>query len=127
MSEKVDEIGPGVTTTASSDHKTGEVEDVALRAKDDDFEVFKKGVDGVEFRLVGWPRASIIFLKILFATGVLSIPTAMYSLGSVGGALSVIGWGALNTCKLTTAPTRLKRWTTLSLLRHCNRPRQLSQ
>lgn len=33
----------------------------------------------------------------MFATGVLTIPTAMYSLGAVGGALSVIGWGALNT------------------------------
>lgn len=26
-------------------------------------EVFKKGVDGVDFRTVGWPRASVIFLK----------------------------------------------------------------
>lgn len=33
----------------------------------------------------------------MFATGVLSIPTALYSLGAVGGALSVVGWGALNT------------------------------
>lgn len=24
----------------------------------------------------------------------------MYSLGAVGGSLSVIGWGALNTCEL---------------------------
>ncbi|KAF2169842.1 hypothetical protein M409DRAFT_64837 [Zasmidium cellare ATCC 36951] len=59
-------------------------------------EVFRK--DGeVNFRTVGWPRASVIFLKIIFATGVLSIPTAMVSLGAVGGALNVIGWGALNT------------------------------
>lgn len=42
-------------------------------------------------------KATVIFLKVIFATGVLSIPTAMYSLGAVGGALSVIGWGALNT------------------------------
>lgn len=28
-----------------------------------DFEVFKKTKDGVDFRTVGWPRASIIFLK----------------------------------------------------------------
>lgn len=62
MSEKMDEIKPGATTTGS-DHKHGEVEDVQYRTKDDDFEVFKKGIDGVEFRLVGWPRASIIFLK----------------------------------------------------------------
>ncbi|RDW63845.1 hypothetical protein BP5796_10347 [Coleophoma crateriformis] len=68
-----------------------------LTGKTDDFEVFKKTKDGVDFRTVGWPRASIIFLKVQFALGVLSIPTAMYSLGALGGALSVIGWGALNT------------------------------
>jgi len=33
----------------------------------------------------------------MFATGVLSIPTAMYGLGAIGGSLSVLGWGALNT------------------------------
>lgn len=33
----------------------------------------------------------------MFATGVLSIPSSMASIGAVGGALSVIGWGALNT------------------------------
>jgi len=26
-------------------------------------EVFKKNIDGVHFRTVGWPRASVIFLK----------------------------------------------------------------
>ncbi|KAG0651591.1 Methyltryptophan resistance [Hyphodiscus hymeniophilus] len=60
-------------------------------------EVFKKTHEGVNFRTVGWPRASVIFLKVIFATGVLSIPTAMYSLGAVGGSLSVIGWGLVNT------------------------------
>lgn len=29
----------------------------------------------------------------------LSIPGAMYGLGAIGGSLSVIGWGALNTCE----------------------------
>ncbi|TVY42283.1 N amino acid transport system protein [Lachnellula occidentalis] len=60
-------------------------------------EVFKRTHDGVDFRTVGWKRATMIFLKIIFATGVLSIPSSMYSLGAVGGALSVVGWGALNT------------------------------
>ncbi|KAK6076788.1 N amino acid transport system protein 9 [Seiridium cupressi] len=60
-------------------------------------EVFQKNADGVDFRNVSWQRATIIFLKIIFATGVLSIPTAMYSLGAVGGALSVVGWQLLNT------------------------------
>jgi hypothetical protein len=82
----------------------------------DEFEVFKTGTDGVQFRLVGWVKASVIFLKrnnppnspfllsytltshqVIFATGVLSIPVAMYSLGAIGGSLSVIGWGSLNT------------------------------
>jgi hypothetical protein len=30
---------------------------------DDDYEVFKSTTDGVQFRLVGWVRASVIFLK----------------------------------------------------------------
>lgn len=34
-----------------------------VKGSDDDFEVFKLGTDGVQFRLVGWVRASVIFLK----------------------------------------------------------------
>jgi hypothetical protein len=63
----------------------------------EDFEVFKQTEDGVNFRTVGWPMATVIFLKTIFALGVLSIPAAMYTLGAVGGALSVIAWQALNT------------------------------
>jgi hypothetical protein len=44
------------------DHGVGDVED-AVYKNDDEFEVFKKHVDGVDFRLVGWLRASVIFLK----------------------------------------------------------------
>lgn len=98
MAEKIDGIHPAAPTSTGVDHAHGEVEDVVFDPNDDEFEVFKKNVDGVDFRLVGWPRASVIFLKVIFATGVLSIPTAMYGLGAVGGSLSVIGWGALNTC-----------------------------
>lgn len=76
---------------------TGVVED-ALDPLEEN-EVFKKTHEGVDFRTVKWPRASVIFLKVIFATGVLSIPSSMYSLGAIGGALSVIGWGALNTCE----------------------------
>ncbi|CAL3969469.1 unnamed protein product [Diplocarpon coronariae] len=80
---------------AQPDHAAGVVEpyDDPLEQN----EVFKKTTEGVDFRTVGWPRASVIFLKVIFATGVLSIPSAMYFLGSLGGAISVIGWGALNT------------------------------
>ncbi|KAH8884192.1 neutral amino acid permease [Thozetella sp. PMI_491] len=60
-------------------------------------EVFQKLTDGVDFRTVSWQRATVIFLKIIFATGVLSIPTAMYSLGAVGGAILILAFGALNT------------------------------
>lgn len=38
-----------------------------------------------------------VYPLVLFSTGVLSIPTAMYSLGALPGSLSIIGWGALNT------------------------------
>lgn len=30
----------------------------------EDYEVFKQTTDGVDFRTVGWPRASVIFLKV---------------------------------------------------------------
>jgi hypothetical protein len=94
MSEDKKEIEPIPRPSVTA----GDVEDVVFDPKaEDDFEIFKKTTDGVQFRLVGWPKASVIFLKVIFATGVLSIPTAMFGLGAVGGALSVIGWGALNT------------------------------
>ncbi|KAL1303196.1 hypothetical protein AAFC00_006618 [Neodothiora populina] len=76
---------------------SGEDPEKVIQGTLEDYEVFKQTADGVDFRTVGWPRASVIFLKIIFATGVLSIPTAMYSLGALGGALSVVGWTALNT------------------------------
>lgn len=65
-------------------------------ADNEEFEVFKTTA-GVNFRTVEWPRATVIFLKVIFAVGVLTIPTAMYDLGAVGGTLSVLGWGLLNT------------------------------
>lgn len=57
--EKPDEIA----ATTGSDHKTGEVEDVTYKNNDNEFEVFKKGHGVVEFRLVGWQKTSVIFLK----------------------------------------------------------------
>lgn len=77
-----------VTTTESNG--VGTFDDI------EDHEVFKRGAN-VDFRTVGWVQATIIMLKIIFATGVLSIPVAMSGLGAVGGALSVIAWGSLNT------------------------------
>jgi hypothetical protein len=50
--------------TANRDYGVGDVEDTNFDGKgDDEFEVFKKITDGVDFRLVGWLRASVIFLK----------------------------------------------------------------
>jgi hypothetical protein len=59
-------------------------------------EVFQITEDGVDFRTVTWPRAAIVFLKILFATGVLSVPPAMHTLGAAGGALVLIAVGCVN-------------------------------
>ncbi|KAE9981418.1 hypothetical protein EG327_006226 [Venturia inaequalis] len=60
-------------------------------------EVFAVGEDGVHFRTVGWIRAAMFFTKTTFATGVLSIPSALYTLGAVAGALFIAFWGAMNT------------------------------
>ncbi|KAH7041512.1 LOW QUALITY PROTEIN: transmembrane amino acid transporter [Microdochium trichocladiopsis] len=59
-------------------------------------EVFKTGVDGVEFRTVSWQRATIVFCKINFAMSILAIPEAFATLGSVGGSFSLIGFTSLN-------------------------------
>ncbi|KAJ5902793.1 hypothetical protein N7495_003321 [Penicillium taxi] len=64
---------------------------------EDQHEVFKRGESQVNFRTVSWIRASMIFLKFIFATGVLSIPSLMYELGAFPGAINVIGWTLLNT------------------------------
>lgn len=61
------------------------------------YEVFKKTDDGVSFRGVGWFKACIIFTKVLFATGVLSLPSSLFALGAVGGSFSILGWGLFNT------------------------------
>ncbi|KAL4896036.1 transmembrane amino acid transporter protein-domain-containing protein [Aspergillus ambiguus] len=67
-----------------------------LKAGDDRYEVFKKCDGQVDFRTVSWIRASAIFLKMLFATGILSIPSVMYDLGAFPGAINLIGWSAIN-------------------------------
>ncbi|KAJ5317889.1 hypothetical protein N7508_002397 [Penicillium antarcticum] len=91
MAPHADEIkeAPLYTDDPITDTQEAEVEDK--------FEVFKRGDGQVDFRTVSWIRASIIFLKIIFATGVLSIPSLMYQLGAFPGAISVVGWTLLNT------------------------------
>ncbi|RDW67535.1 hypothetical protein BP6252_08931 [Coleophoma cylindrospora] len=95
----MDEKRVSIDNKNAIDISTGNVEPF-FEGPDVDFEegqVFKQVKDGVNFRTVGWQKASVIFLKVIFATGVLNIPTAMYSLGAVGGTLSVVGWTLLNT------------------------------
>jgi hypothetical protein len=65
---------------------------------DDEREVFKKNADGVDFRTVMWQRAIVIFIKTQIATGVLRIPSVLFSLGAVGGGLCIVGFQALNCC-----------------------------
>ncbi|KAH8656574.1 transmembrane amino acid transporter protein-domain-containing protein [Tricladium varicosporioides] len=63
---------------------------------DDEREVFKANVDGVDYRTVTWQRAIIIFIKTQIAIGVLGIPSSLATLGAVGGGLCVVGFQALN-------------------------------
>ena len=83
-------------------HEKSEITPIPSRGTDSpepekgEQEVFQITENGVDFRTVTWPRAAIVFLKILFATGVLSIPPAMYEIGAAGGALVLLGFGLLN-------------------------------
>lgn len=61
-------------------------------------EVFQETSEGVNFRSVSWQRATVLFLKIQFAMSILAVPSALGTLGAVGGALSIVGWQTLNTC-----------------------------
>ncbi|TVY40842.1 N amino acid transport system protein [Lachnellula occidentalis] len=79
-----------ITTAATSDIGVG-------TTKYEETEVFATGTDGVEFRTVGWIRAAMFFTKMTFATGVLSVPSALYQLGAVAGAIFIVFWGAVNT------------------------------
>lgn len=106
--EKLD-ISPA---TPASDGGNASLKEAELESH----EVFQKDADGVDFRNVSWQRATIIFLKIIFATGVLSIPTAMHTLGAVGGAFSVVGWQLLNTCEETLNILASRVWLLTKLL-----------
>ena len=89
------EKDPGIQTGLNQSDSNQEP--VMHTSSDDEFEVFKTTGHGVDFRTVSWQRASILFLKILFATGVLSIPAAMYTLVAAPGALIILGFGLLYT------------------------------
>lgn len=88
--------------------------------------VFKPTEDGVDFRTVSWQRATVIFLKINFAMSILAVPGSLGTLGAVGGALSIVGWEALNTCKHSSAAENIyKKWLYADPNRHCDPDRRL--
>ena len=60
MADEKKDIQPIASSPARS-IQAGEVE--YAKPADDAFEVFKTHTDGVQFRLVGWVKASVIFLK----------------------------------------------------------------
>jgi hypothetical protein len=71
-----DSSSPGEKIDSYADNHDAELSKGDLSDENEKYEVFKKGAV-VDFRNVGWVRCSVIFLKVLFATGVLSIPSAM--------------------------------------------------
>ena len=90
---------PGITKDAIEAHSPSDIAVHDSEKLREEHEVFQKSTDGVDFRTVSWPRATIIFLKIQFAMSILAVPGALSALGAVGGALSIVGWEVLNTCE----------------------------
>jgi hypothetical protein len=64
---------------------------------EEDGEVFKKNVDGMEYRTVGWIKTFFLMFKVQFSLGILSIPAVFGPVGAVPGSLLIIGWGSFNT------------------------------
>lgn len=84
-------------------------------------EVFQETSEGVNFRTVSWQRATVLFLKIQFAMSILAVPSSLGALGAVGGALSIVGWQALNTCAFPHGLKVTSLWVIISLsLDICN-------
>ncbi|KAK5742128.1 hypothetical protein LTS12_024372 [Elasticomyces elasticus] len=86
----------------NSPFKSPSVNDVDIGTtqtlRQDEGEVFGATGEGhVDFRTVGWVRAAVFLIKQTFATGVLSMPSAMYYLGGATSAIFIIWWGVINT------------------------------
>ncbi|KAI0016439.1 transmembrane amino acid transporter [Xylariomycetidae sp. FL0641] len=95
MTDKSSEKGDAISPLPA--RSSGSIDAVKVGTSDDAFEIFKKQDGLTDFRSVSWIHASVIFLKLIFATGVLTIPSAMYVLGAFPGAVNVLGWQFLNT------------------------------
>jgi len=89
LSEKTDMVAPELSKVGVGT----DIEDGESR------EVFRTGVEGVEFRTVTWQRAVILFCKINFAMSILATPEALGSLGAAGGAITFASFICLNICK----------------------------
>lgn len=84
---------PPSITSAETDTGVG-----TISPKSEEAEVFGgDGGNAVKFRTVGWLAAAVFMIKMTFATGVLSIPAALYTLGAVAGSIFIVFWGVLNT------------------------------
>lgn len=96
--EKTATVGQDVIQSAGAWSSNDVVEGELEKVKEAN-EVFKQSEGGVQFRTMSWQRACVIFLKINFAMSILAVPGTLGTLGAVGGALSIVGWEALNTCE----------------------------
>ncbi|EOA91938.1 uncharacterized protein SETTUDRAFT_30431 [Exserohilum turcica Et28A] len=96
--EKTDDaIAPAAAGPTFPTHNSdSSLNDVKLEYENEG-EIFKRGEGIEDFRTVSWIHTSMILLKLTFATGVLTIPSAMYVLGSFPGAINVLGWQGINT------------------------------
>lgn len=100
MSSALDEKLTGTKSAVDSTRPVPSIGEGDVVSSDSgEHEVFRIDEGAVDFRTVTWQRLIIILLKVQIATGVLSIPSALGSLGAVPGALIIVGWQALNTCK----------------------------
>lgn len=99
MSSVPDEKLTGTKSVNDSAVPVASISEGVVSSDSDEQEVFRTEEGAVNFRTVTWQRLIIILLKVQIATGVLSIPSALGSLGAVPGALIIVGWQALNTCK----------------------------
>lgn len=91
-SEKV----PKGIDSASTHSPTPSVTEGTVHPIHGEKEVFSGGEGEVNFRNVSWQRAAIFMLKMTFATGVLSLPASLNSLGGVAGAIFIVFWGVVN-------------------------------
>ncbi|KAK7757944.1 hypothetical protein SLS62_000322 [Diatrype stigma] len=83
------EMGADSQMAADENPKLGEVLE--------DNEVFQSGAGQADFRALGWMRTAIILMKLCFATGVLTIPSAFGQVGYGPGIVLLFIWGALCT------------------------------